>query len=346
MHRSSKVLPSRRSLKIRTGSTAGLLALAALVGMNSTVITAQITPAQPRISEHKSLATQHSMHPPEAGQETFSSATEAATALVAALEKDDQPSLLRVLGSSSKDIILSGDEVQDKTYREQFLQKYRQMNRLVTESDGTTTLYIGAENWPTPIPLVHQGNSWYFETEAGRHEILYRRVGENELTVIQVCLELVDAQKEYYSKPHDGSSGSEYAQKILSDPEKHNGLYWKTTSGETESPLGPLLASAEREGYSDQENQKAQLFHGYYFRVLRDHGRSSSSTAQSYIVDSKMTRGFTFLAYPAEYRASGVMTFLVDQSGIVYEKDLGPGTATITKTLNRYTHDPTWRKAD
>jgi len=279
-------------------------------------------------------------------QKTFSSAAQASRALVAALRTEDQPALLKILGADADSIISSGDAVEDKNDRDQFVQKYQQMHRLVTEPDGKTTLYIGAENWPAPIPLTHKGGSWYFDTAAGKQEILYRRVGKNELAVIQVCRELVDAEKEYHSQPHDGASAKEFAVKFFSDPGKHNGLYWQAGSGDPESPIGPLVASATAEGYAPDANQKSEPFQGYYFRVLTGQGASAPGGARSYMVKGKMTRGFAFLAYPAEYRSSGVMTFIVDQGGIVREKDLGRRTPEIAKTLTRYEQDPTWRKAD
>jgi hypothetical protein len=282
----------------------------------------------------------------QTGQKTFRSAAEASKALVAALQTNDQAALLSILGADAKDIISSGDEFEDKNNRDAFVQKYQQMHRLVAEPDGTVTLYIGAENWPTPIPLVHKGDAWYFDTAAGKQEILYRRVGKNELVVIQVCGELVDAEKEYYAQPHDGDSGKQYAQKFISDPNKHNGLYWEPVSGEAESPIGPLMASAAAEGYTQGPNHKPQPFQGYYFRLLKGQGTSEPGGTRSYIVDGKMTGGFAFLAFPAEYRSSGVMTFIVDQDGIVYEKDLGRRTAEIAKTLTRYDRDATWHKAD
>jgi hypothetical protein len=282
------------------------------------------------------------------GQKTFSSAAEAGKALIVALQMDDQPALTGILGPDAKDILSSGDDVEDKNDRDQFIQKYQQMHRMVNEPDGKTTLYIGAENWPTPVPLVHEGDTWYFDTPAGKQEILYRRVGENELAVIQVCRELVDAEKEYYPKPHDGNPARQYAQKFFSDPGKHDGLYWEVDSSASESPIGPLVASAAADGYPKNPDSKAQPqpFHGYYFRVLTGQGAAVPGGARSYLVDGKMTRGFAFLAYPAEYRSSGVMTFLVDQNGIVYEKDLGRRTAEIAKSLTHYDRDATWRKSD
>jgi hypothetical protein len=276
------------------------------------------------------------------GQKTFSSAAEATQALVSAVKNQDESALLNILGPDAKDIVSSGDTVEDKNRREEFVKKYEQMHRLVVEPDGYTTLYVGAENWPTPIPLARKGNSWYFDTPAGKQEILYRRIGKNELAVIQVCRELVDAQKEYYGQPHDGDSGNQYAQKFVSDPGKHNGLYWEAGAGEAESPIGPLIAAAAVQGYPSSE--QLEPFQGYYFRILT--GQKAPPPPRSYIVDAKMTKGFAFLAYPAEYRSTGVMTFIVNQDGIVYEKDLGPRTAEIAKSMTQYARDSTWRKAD
>ena len=280
------------------------------------------------------------------GQKTFSSAGEATKALVAAVQSNDQSALLSILGPDAKDLLSSGDQVEDKNDRDDFVQKYQKMHRLVMEPDGTTTLYIGAENWPTPIPLRHTGSVWYFDTPAGKQEILYRRVGKNELAVIQTCRELVDAEKEYYAQPHDGDSGKQYAQKFFSDPNKHDGLYWQAPAGQAESPIGPLVAAAAVEGYVRDSNQKTQPFMGYYFRVLTAQGAEANGGAKNYIADGKMTRGFAFVAYPAEYRSSGVMTFIVNQDGVVYEKDLGPKTAEMAKDMARYDHDATWRKSD
>jgi len=322
-------------------TTGALFALVISLGMVSMSVSGQSV-----LSGHATVAQRASAQPLEAGQQRFSSAAEASDALFIALQNDDEPSLLRVLGADAKNIISSGDDAEDAEHKAQFVQKYRQLHRMVTESDGLTTLYIGAENWPSPIPLVHKGDSWYFDTVAAKNEILYRRVGENELTVIKVCNELVDAQKEYNSELHDGSPDRQYAQKILSDQDKHNGLYWKPASGEAVSPLGPLVASAEHEGYTEIASQKPAPFHGYFFRVLKGQGAHASGGSQSYIANGKMTRGFAFVAYPAEYRSSGVMTFLVSQDGIVYEKDLGRNTGEIVKSLVRYDRNASWRKAD
>jgi Protein of unknown function (DUF2950) len=278
----------------------------------------------------------------QTGQQTFPSAGKASHALVSALKADDESALMKILGPDAKDIISSGDPAEDKDNRAEFVQKYEQMHRLVMEPDGKTTLYIGAENWPTPIPLVHQGGSWYFDTAAGKQEILYRRVGRNELAVIQVCHELVDAQKEYYGQPHDGNSAHVYAEKLMSDPGKQNGLYWEASAGGSESPIGPLVAEASAMGYST--GQKPQPFHGYFFLILQ--GQKGPDGTHSYMKNGKMTGGFAFLAYPAEYRSSGVMTFVVDENGIVYEKDLGEHTPEIAKNLTVYDRNASWHKAD
>jgi hypothetical protein len=215
------------------------------------------------------------------------------------------------------------------------------MHRLVKEPDGTIVLYIGAKNWPTPIPLANKGNSWYFDTDAGKKEILFRRIGRNEISTIRVCQELVAAEKEYHSAEH-----AEYAQKIFSDEGQHNGLYWKVAEGEPPSPIGPLVASAVAEGYVKGQAGPPTPYHGYFFHILRRQGKHAPGDAKNYIVNGKMTEGFAFIAYPAEYRSSGVMTFIVNQDGIVYQKDLGKKTASLGKAMQEYNPDASWRKAE
>jgi hypothetical protein len=283
-----------------------------------------------------------SAEPP--GQRKFSSAAEASRALFGAAQAGDVTALLKIFGPDGKEIISSGDPVEDKNSREQFVQKYLEMNRLVEEPDGTVRLYIGAENWPMPIPLVNKSGVWYFDTGAGREEILFRRIGRNEFAAIRVLQELVDAEKEYYSEPRDNAV-KQYAQKFVSDQDKHNGLYWKTSNGETESPIGPLVAYASSEGYPKDPNGSGP-FRGYYYGVVTRQGKNASGGAKNYVVNGNMTRGFAFLAYPAEYGVSGVMTFMVNQDGIVYQKDLGPNTVELAKTLREYNPDKTWVKVE
>ncbi len=273
------------------------------------------------------------------GQKTFSSPEEASNALVTAIESNDEKAMLEVFGADGKQVVSSGDEVEDQANRNNFVKKYHEMHRLVNEPDGTTTLYIGAENWPTPIPLVHKGNTWYFDTEAGTREILYRRVGRNEITTIRVCQELVAAQKDYFSQNH-----GEYAQRFFSDAGQHNGLYWKAAAGAPESPIGPLIASAVAEGYGNLPEGGPTPFHGYYFHILMAQGHHAPGGSKAYIVRGKMTGGFAFVAYPAEYRSSGVMTFIVGSNGVVYEKDLGQDTEARVKAMKKFDPDSSWQK--
>lgn len=275
------------------------------------------------------------------GQKTFSSPEDASNALVTAAQNNDEKALLDILGPDEKRIVSSGDETEDAQNRAKFVQKYQEMHRLVKEPDGTTTLYIGAENWPTPIPLVNKGNSWYFDTDAAEKEILYRRIGRNEMSTIRVCQELVAAEKEYYSTHHN-----EYAQKFFSDEREHNGMYWKVANGEPQSPIGPLVASAVAEGYVKGRNDAPTPYRGYYYHILARQGENAPGGAKSYIVNGKMTEGFAFVAYPAEYRSSGVMTFVVNEKGVVYQKDLGKQTAVLAKAMKEYNPNPGWQKAE
>jgi hypothetical protein len=275
------------------------------------------------------------------GQKTFATAEEAGSALAAATEAGDGAAILAIFGPDGKQVVYSGDDVQDREMHANFAKKYLQMHRLVNEPDGTTTLYIGAENWPTPIPLVHKGNVWYFDTAAGTKEILYRRVGRNEITTIRVCQELVAAQKDYASQNHN-----EYTQRFFSDAGQHNGLYWKAAAGAPQSPIGPLIASAVAEGYESIPEGGATPFHGYYFHILIAQGRHAPGGSKSYIVRGKMTGGFAFVAYPAEYRSSGVMTFIVGSNGVVYEKDLGKDTESIVKAMKKFDPDSSWHKSE
>jgi len=267
------------------------------------------------------------------GQTTFANPQDAGKAFYTAVKTNDQAAMTAILGASGASITSSGDEVQDKKNAAFFVEHYEQMNRWAKEINGDELLIIGAENWPFPIPLKNTGGKWYFDTKTGVEEILFRRIGKNEMAAIRVSDALADAQNEYFSQKQ------EYAQKIISDAGQQNGLYWKVAEGETESPIGPLVAYATGEGYG----KKAQPFHGYFFRVLTAQGASAKGGAKNYIADGKMTGGFAFVAWPAEYRNSGVMTFLVDQNGVVHEKDLGPKTADLVKAMATYNPDKTWR---
>jgi len=275
------------------------------------------------------------------GQKMFSSAEAAGHALVMALESNDEKALNEILGPDGRQIVSSGDDVEDAHSRANFVQKYQQMHRLVKEPDGTTMLIIGAENWPTPIPLVNKGNSWYFDTDAGKKEILYRRIGRNEMSAVQVCQELVAGQKEYYSTQHN-----EYAPNIFSDEGQHNGLYWKVAEGQPQSPIGPLVAMAVAEGYAKGRNGPPTPYRGYLYHILIRQGKNAPGGAKSYVVNGKMTEGFAFVAYPAEYRSSGVMTFIVGVDGVMYQSDLGKKTEVLGKAMKEFNPGARWEKVE
>jgi len=272
------------------------------------------------------------------GQKTYASPEEASQALFAAAQKNDQAALLEVLGKDGKSVVESGDPKEDDAMRANFVEKYQVMHRLVEEPDATTTLYIGAENWPTPIPLVNRAGKWYFDTDAAKQEILFRRIGKNELSAIRVCEELVAAQKELFSK------NNEYAAKFVSDEGKQNGLYWPANGTANQSPIGPLVANAGSLGGLTMDSG-ADPFRGYYFRLLDRQGKQATGGAMSYVADGKMTKGFAFVAYPAVYRDSGVMTFIVAQDGTVYERDLGKQTVQKAKALKAYDPDQNWKRS-
>jgi hypothetical protein len=285
----------------------------------------------------------------EPGQKTFSSAREATDAFAAAAQNHDEAAMLAILGPSGKELISSGDSVADRNHEDAFAAKYRASHQFAAAGDGRTFLYIGSENWPTPIPLIYNGTRWYFDTEYGKQEILYRRIGSNELNVIRVCTAIADAQHDYYSALHDGSSVHQYAQRFRSNEGTQDGLFWKVKAGsEQESPLGPLVAEASSEGYHHGAigRPAPSPFHGYIYRMLTSQGANASGGARNYIVDGKMTGGFALVAYPVSYRDSGVMTFIVNQGGQVYQKDLGSNTDQSAREMTIYDPDATWQPAN
>lgn len=276
----------------------------------------------------------------EIGQKTFSTPDAAGQALYTAARNKDEKTLLEIFGAKGKQILYSGDEAEDAQSRMTFLNGYEEMHRIVQEPDGTVTLYIGAKNWPVPIPLINGKNGWYFDTAAGQQEILFRRIGRNEISVIQICRELAAAQEEFFHEQHV------FAQRIFSGEGKHDGLYWDASGNQVEeSPIGPLVARAAADGYAIKFGG-AIPYRGYFFRTLTTQGKNASGGAKSYIVDGKMTGGFAFVAYPAEYRLSGVKTFLVSMDGVVLEKDLGKDTAAIASSMTQFDPDPSWQSAE
>jgi hypothetical protein len=277
-------------------------------------------------------------------QDRFKTPEAAVDALVAAAKTGDTKAIVRVFGPQGKAIVSSGDPVADKNTREKFVAAYDAKHDIEREGDGTQTLIIGDDNFPFPIPLINKGGEWQFDTQAGFDEILRRRIGRNELAAVRVSLAYVQAQNEYASLDPGGLGQHVYAQRIISRPGKKDGLYWPTAAGETPSPLGELAAQASAEGY--KAGAKPIPYHGYYYRILKRQGPSAPGGAYDYLVKGKMNGGFALLAYPAEYGNSGIMTFMVNQDGIVYQKDLGPRTAKLARRIHSFSPDQTWTKAE
>ncbi|HYK36628.1 DUF2950 domain-containing protein [Alloacidobacterium sp.] len=272
----------------------------------------------------------------------FATPDEAGSALVAAAKSGDQNTLLAIFGPDSKELISSGDAIQDKNTVAAFVAGYNVMHRWRRMPDGSQILLVGYDNFPFPIPLKkNDQGQWYFDTASGKEEILNRRIGRNELAIIDVCNAAANAQAEYFSQLHDGATTKQYAQKFISDPGKHNGLYWSSPAGQPQSPLGPLAAFATAEGYSVKPDAHAP-FHGYYFHILEGQSGNAPGGAKQYVADGKMTGGFGFVAYPAEYGNSGVMTFMIDQDDVLLQKDLGKNTAEIATTMSKFDPDKSW----
>ena len=278
---------------------------------------------------------------PAGAQEAFKSADEAANALIAALRSGDDKAMTRVLGPSARDITSSGDKVEDENMRKQVLSAYDAKHAVVKDTAGRTFLAVGVDGFPLPIPLVEKDGAWRFDVVAGREEILSRRIGRNELATIQAMLAYVDAQNEYAEMAPTGGRGV-YAQRIVSSPGKKDGLYWPASAGEQESPLGEAVAAATRQGY--RVGGARAPFHGYYYKVLTRQGLTAPGGAINYVAKGKMIGGFALVAYPAQYGNSGIVTFLVNHKGDVFQKDLGPKTAQIASGMGSFNPDHTWSK--
>lgn len=283
----------------------------------------------------------------QTAQRTFKSPEEATQGLINALRSNDTKELLAVFGPAGKNIISSGDEVADKEARELFVKAYEEMNKLENETDKKVILVIGNNEWPFPLPIMKKGEIWFFDTVAGKEEILNRRIGRNELNTIQTCLAYVDAQKEYAIKDRDSNNLLEYAQKFWSTPGKKDGLYWETKEGEEPSPFGPFAARAVREGYVPKgPKEKTAPYHGYFYKIIKAQGKNASGGAYDYVIKGRMIGGFALVAYPAEYGASGIMTFIINHDGIVYQKNLGKKTGKIAGAMTKYDPDKTWNKVE
>ena len=280
-------------------------------------------------------------------QKTFKSSEEAAKSLMDAVKSNDTKQLLAIFGPAGKDLVSSGDEVADKAGREQFVKDYEEKSNLEKETDNKVALVVGNREWPFPIPIVKKGETWVFGTMAGKEELLNRRIGRNELDTIQTCLAYVDAQREYAMKDRDSDKVREYAQRFGSTKGRKDGLYWEAKEGEEQSPLGSLAAQAVREGYKGRKpGDKPSPYHGYFYRILKAQGKNAPGGAYDYVVNGKMIGGFALVAYPAEYGASGIMTFVVNHDGVVYQKDLGKETGKVASAMTKYDPDKTWEQVE
>lgn len=283
-------------------------------------------------------------------QKTFATPEEAAAALVAAVSAKDANALLAVVGPGSASWLFSGDLVADANDWKVFLAAYERRHKLEAR-DTRTILEVGEDAWPFPAPLVKRGSRWAFDANAGRAEIVQRRVGRNELDAMETLRAIVDAQRDYASLDADGNGLADYARKFRSSPDKKDGLFWPTQAGEPASPLGPLVAVAAQEGYGKAAGGTAanggerQAYHGYYYKIITAQGKDAAGGAYDYVVGGKLLGGFAVVAWPASYRNSGVVTLIVNHDGVVYEKDLGPQTANLASTMTRFNPDSTWRKA-
>jgi Protein of unknown function (DUF2950) len=279
---------------------------------------------------------------PQAAQKSFATPEEASAALLEAAKNGGENALLAIFGPDGRSLFLSGDPVKDKDTRQDFVAAYNQMHRWREIRAGGEMLYVGADNFIFPVPLgKNSSGQWSFDTAAGKDEILARRIGKDELTAIAACLAIVNAQQQYFSHVRDGDKVKQYAEKFVSDDGKQNGLYWPVAAGQAPSPFEDVRDFAKAAGYASAGNQP-QPFDGYYFRILTKQGSSAKGGARDYIVDGKMTGGFAAVAYPAAYRNSGIMTFLVGPDGIVYQKDLGDQTPTVAEALTAYDPNSGW----
>jgi len=278
----------------------------------------------------------------------FSTPEEAARALADACKAADSKALLEVLGSGAKPIITSGDPVADRKAREHFVQEYEEANSLTKTGDAAMVIQIGKDNWPFPIPLVKTDGAWRFNVEAGKEEILNRRIGRNENDAIEVCRAYVDAQREYYLRNPEGDKLLHYAQRAASTPGKRDGLYWETNAGEAASPLGPLFAEAQARGYKPGTKASGgrQPYYGYYYRILTAQGPDAPGGAYDYVVRGKMIGGFALVASPAQWGNSGVMTFIVNQDGVVFQKDLGPNGLATARDMKTFNPDAAWTRVE
>jgi Protein of unknown function (DUF2950) len=279
-----------------------------------------------------------------AEQKTFATPEEAVQALVKAAADGSQEEMLAVYGDDGKELVYSGDAVQDKARLQRFVKAYNTKHTIVAKDENTRILQVGPNNWPTPIPIVNDGGKWRFDTAAGKEELLFRRIGHNELGAIATCRGFIEAQRDYAASGHDGLPAGIFASRLMSEPGKQNGLYWETKEDEAASPAGPLLAQAGGQGYASTAGRAGEPYHGYLYRILTAQGAAAKGGAKSYLSDGKLTGGVALVAYPAQYKVSGVMTFIINQRGVVYQEDLGENTEDLASSMTEYNPDSTWTK--
>jgi hypothetical protein len=279
-------------------------------------------------------------------QKTYGTPEDAVKDLVGAVKAHDPKLLVAILGAEGKPVASSGDKVADREGGENFVKAYEEANKLEKSGDAKVVLGIGKDNWPFPIPVVKDATGWRFDTKAGLEEILNRRIGRNELSTMQAALAYADAQREYYLRNPQNAKLLQYAQKFISTPGKRDGLFFPTKQGEPQSPLGPLFDSAKAAGYAKGEGGKPPAYHGYHYRILKAQGADAPGGAYDYVVKGAMLGGHALVAWPATYGNSGVMTFLVNHDGVVYEKDLGPETPAAVQKIAKFNPDKTWKKTE
>jgi len=279
-------------------------------------------------------------------QETFSAPEKAVKAMVDSMKTRNSRRLDAIFGGTGKELFSSGDDTTDRLTGQEFVEAYQERNRLEPLGDNKVILHVGSDDWPWLIPIVKEGQRWRFDTKEGRREMLARRIGKNELAAIQVCLAYVDAQREY-ARDHRTTGIGEYAQKFISSAGKLDGLCWEEGQGGKQSPLGPMVGNAcKTADAGEKQSPMVQPYHGYFYRILKNQGKNAPGGAYDYIVDGKMIGGFALVAYPARYRSSGIMTLIVNQDGVVYEKNLGKNTGKIAETMAGFDPDPTWKKVE
>ena len=288
------------------------------------------------------LALTEMASPAHAEQPNFNTPQEAVASLAAAIRANNSARVLSILGPGSKSLVSSGDPVADRNAYKKFIAAYDAANEISEDGDRTAYLVVGPDDWPFPLPIVKVGGRWRFDAKEGAQEIIDRRVGENELATIDVCQAYVAAQREYAARDRDHDGRVEYAQKILSDPGTRDGLYWPASLGD-QSPLGPFMADARAEGYGGEDQKNARTpYHGYYYKILTGQGAGAKDGAYDYIINGHMIGGFGLVAYPAQYGSSGIMTFIVNHDGIVYQKDLGPDTPAVASKMTLFDPDQSW----